>query len=218
MMKKPLIRRALLTNLLFGAGSSAADEGDALKFPPPQFDAGQPLMQALRERKSVREFSVEKLPLQVLSNLLWAAFGVNRPETGGRTAPSVHDWQEIDIYVATADGVLRFDAKAHGLEPVMQQDDRALTGNQALVRDAPVNLIYVADFARMNSDMRPEEKQIAASADAGFIAENVYLYCAATDLATVVRGSIDRDALAKVMRLKSNQWIVLAQSVGFPKR
>jgi SagB-type dehydrogenase family enzyme len=175
-------------------------------------------MQALRERQSTREFSAEKLPTHVLSNLLWAAFGINRSETGGRTAPSTHNWQEIDIYAAMADGLYLFDAKAHALHLILAQDIRALTGTQDFVRDAAVNLVYVADSTRMDSDFSEEDKKIAGAADTGFIGENVYLFCASTGLATVVRGSIDKEALAKAMKLKSTQRIVLAQSVGYPKK
>jgi len=189
-----------------------------MKLPQLQLETGMPLMQALRARKSVREFSAEKLPNQVLSELLWAAFGINRPETGGRTAPSTHNWQDIDIYVASADGLYLFDAKSHTLKMIQAKDIRALTGTQDFVGHAPVNLIYVSDFTRMDSDTSQEDKKIAAAIDTGFIGQNVYLYCAAANLATVVRGSIDKEALAKAMKLNPTQWIVAAQSVGYPKK
>jgi nitroreductase len=111
-----------------------------------------------------------------------------------------------------------FDAKAHTLHLILAQDIRALTGTQEFVRDAAVNLVYVADSTRMDSDFSEEDKKIAAAADTGFIGENVYLFCASADLGTVVRGSIDKEALAKVMKLKSTQRIVLAQSVGYAKK
>ncbi|MFH1955032.1 MAG: SagB/ThcOx family dehydrogenase [Pseudomonadota bacterium] len=115
----------------------------------PQIDTGRPLMQVLKDRRSSRAFSTEKLPKQVLSNMLWAAFGVNRPDSGKRTAPSAVNWQEIDIYVATADGLYLYNAKAHALKPVLAEDIRALTGRQPFVKEAPLNLVYVADFSRM---------------------------------------------------------------------
>lgn len=216
-MKRSFIQWPWIVALILGFTQSFAEEEHAMKLPQPQFETTKPLMQILRERKTTREFSAEKLPTQVLSNLLWAAFGVNRPETGGRTAPSTHNWQQTDIYVATADGLYLFDAKGHALKLIQAKDIRALTGTQDFVKDAPANLVYVADFSRTDSDSSQEEKKIAAAADAGFIAENVYLYCSATGLATVIRGSIDTNALAKAMQLKSTQWIVLAQSVGYPK-
>ena len=183
----------------------------------PQMDTGRPLMQVLKDRRSSREFSTEKLPNQMLSNMLWAAFGVNRPESGKRTAPSAVNWQKIDIYVATAYGLYLYDAKAHSLKPVLAQDIRALTGRQPFVQEAPINLVYVADFSRMG-ERKVDEKVFYSAADTGFISQNVYLYCASEGLATVVRGLIDRPALAKVMRLRPDQRIILAQTVGYPKK
>lgn len=202
---------------MFVVTQAIAQENYPIKLPQPQFETGMSLMKALHLRKSTREFGAEKLPPQVLSDLLWAAFGVNRPESGNRTAPSTHNWQDIDIYVATADGLYLFDAKSHTLKMMQAKDIRALTGTQDFVGDAPINLIYVSDFGRMDSDTSQEDKKIAAAIDAGFIGENVYLYCASIGLATVVRGSIDKEDLAKAMKLNSTQWIVVAQTVGYPK-
>lgn len=197
---------------------SAFSEGlKAIQLLKPQLDRGRPLMQALKDRISSRSFSSEKLPLQVLSNLLWAAYGVNRPGTGKRTAPSAMNRQEIDIYVATADGLYLYNAKDHILRPVIEEDIRAITGRQGYVKEAPLNLIYVADFSRMGEATR-EEKEFYSAADTGFIGQNVYLFCASEDLATVVRGLIDRKALARAMKLRPDQRIILAQSIGNPKR
>lgn len=205
--------------LMLAATLSVAQEPpQRVELPAPQVNGGKPLMQALGERKSSREFGAGQLPPQVLSNLLWAAFGVNRPGAGGRTAPSAHDRQVIDVYVAGAAGLYRFDAKRHALQAVAAQDIRALTGTQDFVKDAALNLVYVADFARMDAGLSEQDKQVAAAADVGFIGQNVYLYCASEGLATVVRGSIDKAPLAKAMGLKPTQWIVLAQSVGYAKK
>jgi SagB-type dehydrogenase family enzyme len=183
----------------------------------PQMDTGRSLMQVLKDRKSTRAFSPEKLPDQVLSNLLWAACGVNRPDSGKRTAPTAVNWQEIDVYVATADGLYLYDVKAHALKPVLAKDIRALTGTQKFVQDAPVNLVFVADFSRMgNSKM--ENKVFYSATDTGFISQNVYLYCASEGLATVVRGLVDKPALAKAMGLRPDQRVILAQTVGYPKK
>lgn len=198
------------------AVSCFADELKPVTLPKPQVDGGKPLMQALKDRSSSRSFSSEKLSLQVLSNLLWAAFGINRPDIGKRTAPSAVNWQEIDIYVAMADGLFLYDAKANTLNPVLSADIRAATGLQDFVKEAPVNLVYVADLSRMGNATK-DDKELYSAADAGFISQNVYLYCASEKLATVVRGSIDRQALAKVMKLRPGQKIILAQSVGYPK-
>ncbi|MFB0519830.1 MAG: SagB/ThcOx family dehydrogenase [Desulfatiglandales bacterium] len=196
---------------------SPAQEIKSIQLLKPQMDGGRPLMQVLKDRSSSRAFSSEKLPLQVLSNMLWAAFGVNRPDSGKRTAPSAKDRQEIDIYVATADGLYLYNAKAHKLELILAKDIRAMTGVQEFVGKAPVNLIYVADFTRMGE--RPEdEKVFYSAANTGFISQNVYLYCASEGLATVVRGWVDRPALAKVIGLRPDQRITLAQTVGYPKR
>jgi len=183
--------------------------------PPPVQRGGMPLMEALKLRHSTREFSARELPTAVLSNLLWAAFGINRALGHKRTAPSAHDWEEMDVYAATAKGVYAYDPKAHVLKHVLSRDLRAQTGTQTYVGAAPLNLVYVADLSRM-AEASPEEKQWYSGPDAGFIAQNVYLFCASEGLATVVRALVDRPALAKALGLRSQQQIVLAQSVGYP--
>ena len=194
-----------------------AEEQKPVQLLKPQIESGKLLMQVLKDRKSSREFSSEKLPLQMLSNMLWAAFGINRPDSGKRTAPSARNWQEIDIYVATSEGLYLYDAKAHVLKPVLSEDIRALTGRQSFVKNASVNLIYVADFSKTGTATN-EEKEFYSAANAGFISQNVYLFCAFEGLATVVRGHIDRPALAKIMKLRPDQKVILAQSVGYPKK
>ena len=191
-----------------------AQEIKPIKLLTPQMEGGKPLMQALRERKSVREFSSQELPLQVISDMLWAANGINRPDSGHRTAPSAMNMQEIDIYVAKADGLYLFDAEANILTPVLAQDIRALTGQQPFVKEAPINLIYVADLSRMKT----QDADFYSATDTGFISENVYLFCASSGLATVVRGWIDKPVLAKAMKLRNNQKIILTQTIGYPKK
>jgi SagB-type dehydrogenase family enzyme len=188
-----------------------------VQLPQPQIDTGRPLMQVLNDRKSSRTFSTRELSDQVLSDMLWAAFGENRQRTGKRTAPSAMNWQEIDIYVATARGLYLYDANAHALKPVLLEDLRAATGRQSFVGEVPANLVYVADFSRMGQ-AKLDEKIFYSAADTGFISQNVYLYCASTGLATVVRGLIDRPALAKIMGLRPDQRVILSQSVGYPKK
>lgn len=172
-------------------------------------------MQALKARKSSREFSPEKLSPQVLSDLLWAAWGVNRPD-GHRTAPSAHNRREIELYVALPEGAFRYDADAHRLDPVAPKDLRAVTGTQDFVGSAPVNLVYVADLS-LTAAGSPEEKLVFSSITAGAIAQNVHLFCASEGLATVVRGSIDHAALAKALQLSGERRILLAQTVGRPR-
>ena len=188
-----------------------------VQLPQPQIDTGRPLMQVLNDRKSSRTFSTRELSDQVLSDMLWAAFGENRQRTGKRTAPSAMNWQEIDVYVTTARGLYLYDAKAHALKPVLPKDLRAATGRQSFVGEVPVNFVYVADFSRMGQ-AKLDEKIFYSAADTGFISQNVYLYCASTGLATVVRGLIDRPALAKIMGLRPDQRVILSQSVGYPKK
>jgi len=185
-----------------------------IALPKPETTGGKPLMQVLKERKTSRSFSAKKLPDQTLSNLLWAAFGVNRPD-GQRTAPSAMNWQEIDVYVATADGMFLYDATAHSLKQIMGGDLRAKTGGQDFVATAPVNLVYVADLKKVTST-NAEEITLYTSADCGFIAQNVYLFCASEGLAVVVRGWVDRKELARMLNLRPDQRIILAQTVGFP--
>ena len=203
--------------LLLCPALSLAQELKPVSLPAPQTEGGKPLMQALKDRHSTREFSSEKLPLQVLSNLLWAAFGINRPDTGKRTAPSAMNWQEIDVYVATAEGLYVYDAKGNKLNPILAGDVRAAAGVQPFVKDAPLNLIYVADFAKTGKSSA-EDRNFYSAADVGFIAQNVYLFCASEGLAVVVRGGVDRVALAKLMKLRPGQKILLAQTVGYAKK
>jgi SagB-type dehydrogenase family enzyme len=172
-------------------------------------------MQVLKDRHSTREFSSQRLSPQTLSNLLWAAFGINRPD-GKRTAPSAMNWQEIDVYVATQDGLFVYDAKDNALKPVLQQDVRGATGQQAFVKDAALDLVYVADLGKTGR-AGGEDQIMYTAADTGFIAQNVYLFCASEGLAAVVRGSVDREAFAKIAKLRPNQKIVLTQTVGYPK-
>ena len=208
--------RSFLVLLLIPVGLVTAQELKSIALPAPQTGGGRPLMQVLRERKSTREFSSEKLSPQVLSNLLWAAWGVNR-EDGRRTAPSASNRQEIDVYVITAEGAYVYDAKANALKPVVTTDIRKLAGTQAFVAEAPLNLVYVADLVKLGGG--DESNKIATSnANTGFIAQNVYLFCASEGLGAVVRGSVNRAELSKALNLRAEQRITLAQTVGFPKK
>ena len=209
--------RSLFLVLLICPMVSVGQELKPFHLPPPQTSGGKPLMQALKDRHSTREFSPEKLSPQVLANLLWAAFGINRPDTGKRTAPSAMNWQEIDVYVATAEGLYTYDPKGNKLDPVLAEDVRGATGMQPFVKDAPVDLVYVADVAKTGTTSM-EDRDLFTAADAGFIAQNVYLFCASEGLGVVVRGGVDRMALAKVMKLRPDQKILLAQTVGYPKK
>jgi SagB-type dehydrogenase family enzyme len=184
--------------------------------PAPQTTGGKPLMQALSERRTVREYSAQALSSQMMSNLLWAAFGVNRQKDKGRTAPSAHNLQEISIYVVTEKGVSVYDPFANRLVPVSDKDIRALTGKQDFVKTAPVNLVYVSDYDKFKDDDE-EYRKFYSATDTGFISQNVYLFCASEGLVTMVRAYIDHQALGNALGLKKSQHIILAQSVGYPK-
>ncbi|MBN1543753.1 SagB/ThcOx family dehydrogenase [candidate division KSB1 bacterium] len=188
----------------------------AIDLPAPQKRIGMDLMQALQQRQSSREFAADTLSRQRLSDLLWAAFGINRPESGKRTAPSSMNRQEIEIYAALAQGLYRYDAAEHRLLRVHDRDIRAETGGQDFVAQAPLNLVYVADFDRLRQ-ATDAEKRVTAACNSGFISQNVYLYCAAAGLATVVRGWFDEEKLALAMELPDHLKIVLTQTVGHPR-
>lgn len=185
--------------------------------PEPDTLGGLPLMQALQLRRTIREISAEDMPLSMISTLLWAACGVNRQGDQRRTAPTARNQQEIDLYAATARGLYLYEPRGHALRLQLAADLRAQTGLQDFVADVPLNLIYVADLARM-SEVQSENREFYAAVDTGFISENVYLCCAAFGLATVVRGWIDRDALAQTLGLRRDQRIIVAQSVGWPQQ
>ena len=176
---------------------------------------GKPLMQALKERQTMRVFSPASLPPQVMSDLLWAGNGINRPEIAHRTAPSAMNSQEIDLYVATTEGIYVYDAKGNRMEPVAAGDIRARTGGQDYVKVAPVALILVADLTRLTK-AQPEDRERLATIDAGFISQNIYLFCASAGLATVVHET-DRTGLREALRLKPGQKIIIAQSAGYSK-
>jgi nitroreductase len=202
--------------LLICSVTTYAQDIKPIKLLAVQMESGKPLMQALKDRKTMREFSSKELPLEVISDMLWAACGINRPDSGHRTAPSAMNMQEIDIYVVKAEGLYLFDAKENILVPVVAEDLRSLTGKQPFAKDAPINLIYVADLAKM-SKLSAGDIDFYSATDTGFISENVYLFCASGGLATVVRGSIDKPALAKTMKLRPDQKIILAQTIGYPR-
>jgi nitroreductase len=206
------LRCLLLAALWIAAGVRA----QPVELPAPQKSGGLPLMDALAKRATARAFDTRELPAQELSNLLWAAFGVNRPD-GKRTAPSARNYQEADLYVLRKDGVFLFDAPKQRLLPVSAEDVRALGGMQPFVKDAPVTLVLVANLARMGAS-KPEDRKTYADIDAGYISQNIYLYCASAGLATGARAMVDRAALAPKLQLSPDQIIILAQSVGYPAK
>ena len=202
--------------LVAGAGGVLhAQEAPARPLPPPRPSGGMSLIDALRLRRSTREYSGRALEPQVLSDLFWAANGVNRP-SGDRTAPYWRHIMVTDIYAAMADGVWLYEPKTHALLPHAREDIRAQTGTQDFVGVAPLDLVYVAHGERM-TDLGPAERRLFASADACFIGQNVYLFCASEGLATVFRGSVDQSKLAATLNLPDGQFVTFAQTVGYPR-
>lgn len=195
-----------------GTGESAS----AITLPRVDPHGGMPLMEALGLRQSTREFAPDLLPLPVLAGLLWAAYGVNRPD-GGRTAPSALNAQEVDVFVAMPSGAYLYEAAAHALTLVAGSDVRRVTGYQDFVDEAPIDLIYVADHTRMRM-VPARQRDSYSSAAAGAICQNVYLFAAAQGLATVIRAWIDRDAIADALGLTHDHQVLFSQTVGYPKR
>ncbi len=214
-MKRIVTAVNVLVTIFFFASSVASEEAKKIELPPADQSGGKPLLQALKERRSEREFAPDPLPLPVLSNLLWAAGGVNRPDSGRRTNPTAHDCREIEIYVALPEGLYLYEPVPHRLKPILAQDVRAATGGQPFVAAAPVNLVFVADYARMEG-MPKADQEFYAATDAGFVSQNVYLFCASEGLNTVVRGWLDRAALSRTMKLRPEERVALAQTVGYP--
>lgn len=215
-----MTRREVAAGILFGAtwsgdpiaaGQSAEDVG----LPAPRDAGGMPLMAALKRRHSTREYSEQPLSEQTLSDLLWAAFGINR-SSGDRTAPYWRHVMVIDVYVAKSDGVWLYEPQTHSLRRYLSDDIRAQTGLQSFVATAPVNLIYVAHGERMK-DVSPEDRRLYASVDTGFIGQNVYLFCASAGLGSVFRGAVDYQKLAGLLKLPDGVFVTFAQTVGYPR-
>ena len=180
----------------------------AIKLPAPRLDRPAPLMQALKDRRSERDYSDKKLSMEQLGDILWAANGVNRSD-GRRTSPSAMNKQGVDIYAVTADGAFLYDAAKHALVQIATGDLRKEMGNQDFVAVAPMNLAYVVDTDVIGVD--------GAATAVGCMVQNVGLYCATEGLGNVVRGWFDPAKVSKALLLKPNQTAVLCQTVGYPK-
>jgi len=187
-----------------------------LTLPPARQSGGMALMDALWHRESIREFDEAALAEDVLSDLLWAAAGINRPELGGRTTPSAMNAQEVQLFVAMPQGLFHYQPQSHDLRLTVASDVRRVTGYQDFVDRAPLDLIYVADHSHMKLVPAAQREPYAYTA-AGAMAQNVYLYCAASGLATVIRAWFDRSALSSAMGLEPDQQLLLCQTVGHVK-
>jgi nitroreductase len=192
-----------------------------IALPAPNKTGGKPLMQALNERQSTRSFTKDNLTQQQLSDLLWAGWGFNRSDQKKRTAPSSMNVQEIDVYVALPTGLYLYFAESNMLKQINNKDIRKLCGTQDFVAEAALNLVYVADLGKLKKkegDPIKESDLLSSYANTGFIAQNIYLYCASENLGCVIRGSVPKDKLAPEMGLRPNQVIILSQTVGVPKK
>ena len=201
--------------LLLSVTLYAADK--VIRLPKPDMNRGGTVMKALADRHSTREFAAKALSMADLSDLLWAANGVNRPESGKRTAPSAMDKQEVDVYVVLPQGTYLYDAKAHQLNLVSEGDHRdAVAGGQAFVKTAPVSLVLVSDVARMG-DVKDSHALLMCAVDAGIVSQNISVFCSAANLATVPRASMDEAKLRTVLKLKDSQKPLMNHPVGYSK-
>jgi len=203
----------LKISILLAAILAGTLYAQSIQLPPPQRTGGMPLMEALSKRATARSFATNDLSLQQLSNLLWAGFGINRPD-GRRTAPSAMNFQETDLYVLLRQGAFLYNAASNRLDQVVADDLRELGGTQSFVKDAPVTLVFVADLAKCGNN---EGGRNTANVDVGYISQNIYLFCASEGLVTGARGSVNREVLGKRLKLRDDQLIVLGQSAGYRK-
>jgi len=188
-----------------------------IELPAPSQKLDKPLMEALKERKTRRDFSEKQLLPQDLSNILWCSNGINRPESGKRTSPSAKNAQDIDIYVLTNEGAYLYGAQKHELTLIASGNHMIDAGTQPYVASAPLNLIYVSDLAKFDFMKEREDQLVAAAVDAGHCSQNVYLYGTAADLAVVTRMSVPKQKIAEILRLRPQQYIVIGQTIGYPK-
>ncbi len=187
---------------------------DLIKLPEPNKEGGMPLMQAINERQSGRDFIDKDLTQQQLSDLLWAAYGINRPETGKHTIPTSRNRQDIEVYITTSNGVFLYNPEEHALIQISDQDQREVAGLQDFVKIAAVNLIYVSDFDKLG-DSSDDIKTMTAATHSGFIGQNVYLYCASEGLISVFRAMIDKEKAAELLQLEGDKHVIYSQSVGY---
>lgn len=189
-----------------------------IKLNAPNKSRGTTVMKALSERHSVRDFSSKELSLQDLSDLLWAANGINRDD-GKRTAPSAMNKQDVDIYIIMKSGAYLYDAKNQALKPVVSKDLRGdVAGGQDFVKAAPVSLVLVSDISRFGSMASKEMNTIMGAVDVGTVCQNINLFCAATGLITVPRASMEKEALKQSLKLTDNQILIMNNPVGYPQK
>lgn len=205
----------LLVCLVLSAAAFAADK--VIKLPQPNLKRTGTVMKALSERHSTREFASKALSMADLSDLLWAANGINRKDSGKRTAPSAMNKQDVDVYVVLPEGSYLYDAKTHQLNLIAVGDYRAaVAGGQAFVKSAPVSFVLISDLSRLG-DAKNARTQLMGAMDAGIVSQNISIFCSAANLATVPRASMDNDQLKKVLKLKDTQIPMMNHPVGYFK-
>lgn len=205
----------LLVCLVLSAAVFAANK--VIKLPQPNLKRTGTVMKALSERHSTREFASKALSMADLSDLLWAANGINRKDSGKRTAPSAMNKQDVDVYVVLPEGSYLYDAKTHQLNLIAEGDYRgAVAGGQAFVKSAPVSFVLISDLSRLG-DAKNARTQLMGAMDAGIVSQNISIFCSAANLATVPRASMDNDQLKKVLKLKDTQIPMMNHPVGYFK-
>ena len=205
----------LLLCLFISVATFAADK--VIRLPKPNLNRNSEVMEAFANRHSTREYAAKALTLNDLSDLLWAANGINRPEEGTRTAPSAMNKQDVDVYVVLPEGTYLYDAKAHQLNLVAEGDHRgAVAGGQAFVKSAPVSLLLVSDLSRLG-DAKNTHTQLMGAVDAGIVSQNISIFCSAAKLATVPRASMDTAKLKSVLKLTDTQLPLMNHPVGYHK-
>jgi len=217
---RPITAPITLCTLIIALLSCTVSEAQPLepiKLSPPNLSQSKPLMQTLNERQSTKNYDTRPIPTKTLSSLLWAAFGINRPDSGKRTVATASNCQDMEIYVVFERGVYVYQAQDHSLKPVLAKDVRSLAATQGYAQKASIQLVYVSDYGKMD-DRYEAKKPIYSAFHAGAISQNVYLYCASAGLGAVVRDGVNRKALSEALNLRDNQVIVMAQTVGYPQQ
>ena len=207
----------VLTAALLTLPYVSSQELQVIKLGGPNKSRGSAVMKALSERHSERAYDAKDISLQDLSDLLWAANGVNRSD-GRRTAQSAMNRQEIDVYVIRKDGAYLYDAGNHALKPVAPGDYRkAVAGGQDFAASAPVCIVLVANLEKLGN-ASDENTRLLAAMDAGIVCQNINVFCSAAGLSTVPRASMDKNELKKALKLSDTQLLTLNNPVGYPKK
>ena len=206
------------TMILFLAVLTVGLLAQDIKLPTPQTTGGATLREALSKRCSSRKYTGASLSTQQLSNLLYAACGMNRKDVKKLTIPTARNAQDLVLYAATKDGIYRYDAASHTLILQKKGDFRQNFGMQKeMFAKAAVVLIYTSDLKKLNFGVSDAEKKIYAGVHAGFAMQNVGLFCAAEKLGNVIIGSYDRKSTPELLSLQKEQPVLMVQLVGIPK-